>query len=41
MSDKAPVIKPIKVKEYTFKQSKYKQVSLARVALEKASFYRI
>ena len=25
MSDKAPVIKPIKVKEYTFKQSKYKQ----------------
>ena len=25
MSDKAPVIKPIKQKEYTFKQSKYKQ----------------
>ena len=25
MSDKAPVIKPIKVKEYSFKQSKYKQ----------------
>ena len=25
MSDKAPIIKPIKVKEYTFKQSKYKQ----------------
>ena len=25
MSDKAPVIKPIKLKEYTFKQSKYKQ----------------
>ena len=27
MSDKAPVIKPIKVKEYSFKQSKYKQCS--------------
>ena len=25
MSDKAPVIKPIKQKEYIFKQSKYKQ----------------
>ena len=25
MTDKAPVIKPIKVKEYEFKQSKYKQ----------------
>ena len=25
MSDKAPVIKPIKVKEFDFKQSKYKQ----------------
>ena len=25
MSDKVPVIKPIKGKEYTFKQSKYKQ----------------
>ena len=25
MSDKAPIIKPIKVKEYEFKQSKYKQ----------------
>ena len=25
MTDKAPVIKPIKVKEFEFKQSKYKQ----------------
>ena len=25
MSDKAPIIKPIKVKEFEFKQSKYKQ----------------
>ena len=25
MSDKAPVIKPIKVKEFEYKQSKYKQ----------------